>query len=123
MKLTDRLIVAYRREDSWNVLEIAFVSSAEQVLSTTTCSVDYGDFVTTLEDQNQLPAMYIECETIYVVMAPGKHLIPSAGRTLTARLQTLAAAQKRIVLIGSAISEGVISKLKNAFPDMQVMQV
>ncbi|WP_143059995.1 hypothetical protein [Burkholderia contaminans] len=123
MKLNDRLITSYRREDGYNVLDIDFVTSSEQVLRTTACSVDYGDFVTTLEFQDQLPAMYTRCETIYVVLGPRQHLVPSAARNLAGRLQTLAAAQKRIVLIGSAISEGVVLMLQGHFPDMQVMQV
>ncbi|RTQ33680.1 hypothetical protein EJP69_15000 [Variovorax gossypii] len=123
MKLNDRLITSYRREDNRNVLEIAFITSSEQVLRTTVCSVDYGDFMRTLEVEDQLPAMYSNCETIYVVMGPRQHLVPSFARKLSDHLRTLAAAQKRIVLIGSAISEGVVLTLKGAFPDLQVVQV
>jgi len=63
------------------------------------------------------------CETIYIVMRSREHLIPSYARNLSVRLRTLAASQKRIVLIGSAISKDVVSMLKHAFPDLQVMQV
>ena len=123
MKLNERLITSYRREGGYNVLDIDFVTSSEQVLRTTACSVDYCDFVSTLQSQKKLPALYTHCETIYVVLTPRQHLIPSAARSLSRRLETLAAAQKRIVLIGSAISEGVVLTLQGAFPDMQVMQV
>ncbi|WP_295537521.1 hypothetical protein [uncultured Pseudacidovorax sp.] len=123
MKLNDRLITSYRREDNYNVLEISFVTSSEQVLSTTACAVEYSDFITTLEFSDQLPAMYSNCETIYVVVGPRQHLVPSVARKLSTRLRNLAAAHKRIVLIGSAISEGVTSMLKDEFPDMQIMQV
>jgi hypothetical protein len=123
IKLNDRLITSYRREGNWNVFEVVFVTSAEQVLRTSTCSVDYGDFVMTLEFAEQWPAMYTDCETIYVVMGPRQHLVPSAARNLSARLEALAAGQKQIVLVGSAISAGVISTLKMAFPDLQVIQV
>ena len=76
-----------------------------------------------LEGAGQLPTVYSSCETIYVVLHPDKHLIPSAARNLSERLKALAAANKRVVLIGSNISEGVIYTLKEAFPGMQVVQV
>jgi len=123
MKLNDRLITSYRREEGYNVLDIDFVTSSEQVLRTTVCAVDYGKFMMTLGSQYQLPELYTHCETIYVVFGTRQHLIPSVARNLSHRLETLAAAQKRIVLIGSAISEGVVSMLQDAFPGMQVMQV
>jgi hypothetical protein len=123
IKLNDRLITSYRRDSGFNIIEIAFVSSSDQVLCTTTCSVDYGDFVTDLENFDQLPPMYFDCETIYVVMGPRRHLIPSVARRLTDSLQKLADNQKRVVLIGSSISKGVVLQLKEVFPNMQVMQV
>lgn len=123
VKLSDRLITSYRRQEDCNILEIAFITSSEQVLRTTACSVDYGDFVMTMELQDEWPTMYSNCETIYIVMGSRQHLVPSYARNLSARLRALAAAQKRIVLIGSAISEGVVSTLKEAFPDLQVVQV
>jgi hypothetical protein len=122
-KLTDRLLTSYRRENGFNILEIAFISSAEQVLVTTTCSIGYRDFISHLESYDQLPAMYSDCETIYIVVKPRQHLIPSVARRLIERLQKLADQQKRIVLIGSSISDGVISLLKGTFPDLQVMEV
>lgn len=123
MKLNDRLLTSYRREDGYNILDIEFVTSSEQVLRTTVCSVDYSDFVVTLGSLHQLPALYTDCETIYIVLSPRQHLIPSIARNLSIHLQNLAAKQKRIVLIGSAISEGVVLTLKSAFPNMQIMQV
>lgn len=123
MKLNDRLLTSYRREGGYNVLDIDFVTSSEQVLRTTVCSVDYLDFEMTLGSRRPLPALYTECETIYVVLSHQQHLIPSIARGLTPHLQNLVAAEKRIVLIGSAISEGVLLRLKTDFPDMQVMQV
>lgn len=123
MKLSDRLITSYRREVNSNVLEIAFITSCDQVLRATTCSIKHIDFVTALESANQLPAVYSSCETIYVVLHPDNHFIPSVARNISEHLKALAAANKRMVLIGSDISEGVIYTLKEAFPDMQVVQV
>lgn len=123
MKMNERLITSYRREGGYNVLHIDFVTSAEQVLRTTACSVAYGEFLSTLQSHQELPALYEHCETIYVVLTPRQHLIPSAARSLLSRLEALALAQKRIVLIGSAISESVVLTLRSVFPDMQVIQV
>lgn len=123
MKLSDRLITSYRREANSNILEIAFVTSCAQVLRATTCSIEHFDFLTALEPTGQLPTVYSSCETIYIVLNPGNHLIPSAARSLSERLKALAAEKKRLVLIGSDISEGVVYTLKSAFPDMRVVQI
>lgn len=123
MRLSDRLITSYRREANSNVLEIAFITTCAQVLRATTCSIEHSDFVMALEGEGQLPTVYSSCETIYVVLPPGSHFIPSAARNLSERLKALADANKRVVLIGSDISEGVIYTLKGVFPDIQVVQV
>ncbi|MNN53576.1 hypothetical protein D3C81_1683400 [compost metagenome] len=123
LKFNDRLITSYRREGVFNVLEIAFITSSEQVLRSTVCSIDYGHFKMALEDEEPLPVLYSNCETIYVVMGPHRHLIPSVAMRLKPRLIKLADANKRIVLIGSAISEDVVILLKKDFPSMQVIQL
>jgi len=61
VKFNDRLITSYRREGGCNILEIAFITSSDQVLQTTACSVDYSNFVKTLESQDHWPAMYSNC--------------------------------------------------------------
>jgi len=123
VKFRDRILTSYRREDNYNTLEISFITSSQQVLGTTVCSVDYNDFFTTLNSQSEWPEIYSNCETIYIVMSSKQHLIPSVARTLSIRLKELASAQKKIVLIGSAISEGVKSMLQDIFPDIQIMQI
>jgi hypothetical protein len=122
-KLNGQLITSYRREGEHNVLEIAFITSADQVLRTTACSIDYGDFATTLELRDELPAMYTSCETIYIVLGERQHLVPSAARHLSDRLKQLASTGKRIVVVGSHISEGVVHTLESAFPHLQVMEI
>lgn len=123
MRLSDRLITSYRREANSNVLEIVFIASCAQVLRATTCSITHSDFVMALQEPDQLPTIYDSCETIYVVLPPENHFIPSVARSFSESLKALAATNKRMVLIGSDISEGVIYTLKDAFPSMQVVQV
>ena len=121
VRLGDRLITSYRRTPTSNVLEIAFITSGEQALAATTCAIDHISFVTALHTPEGLPAVYSNCETIYVVLED--HFIPSAARSFSVRLKMLAATKKRLVLIGTDISSHVVDMMKEGFPGVQVVQL
>ncbi|MCX8956760.1 hypothetical protein [Erwinia psidii] len=118
-----QLITSYRRVDGSNVLEITFITSQEQVLKSNHCSVSFDDFSRGFSRDNELPDIYISCETIYIVIPQGTTFIPSIAFGVVRQLQQLEMTGKKFIFIGSGISDSVVAILKNAFPDIQVKQV
>ncbi|EXU74845.1 hypothetical protein BG55_14000 [Erwinia mallotivora] len=123
MKRGDRLVTAYRRENNSNILEITFITSQEQIIKSNSCAISFTDFFSDLSRRSELPDVYISCETIYIVVPSGFHIIPSTGLEMGRHLKELAQTGKKMVLICSRTSEDVISKLESFVPGLEVRQI
>lgn len=123
-RFDDSLLFSYRRDNSWNIIEIALICDPEDVLTATSCSIS-AESLLGIPAQSMKPsddiAIYEHCDSVYVAIPVHMHFLPSFSLSLADRLKNFKS--KRVVLVGKSISPGIVEFFLRNFPNIRIMEV